>query len=748
MHFKQKIACFNLVLCLFVFFPLHFSYAEAEETVYTQKDLAGLRKAYDSSGKKSKTGAVILLKDQTVHIGQDGSMIKTIHVVGDVFDDKAASDYGQMGFYFDSYYENMELEFAHTVQENGKIIPVSENAIQVRSDPQEYEIERYSNYKLYTFTFPALIKGSSFEFKLRISKKPQIEHHWFDRFEFNFVAHNPSKFVVSRIDPVFLSRLTLNSTGKIIYDLQGPKTKPRLRKTGARDEYQWEISQLEGISLEPEMPSLSSNVSCLTASSIDDWQKIDHWVNKKFSGKADPDPKISRLAMQLTKGIEDQYEKIYQIARFVHSNIKYVSAHLNRDGYEPHSNLQTLEHRYGDCKDQVMLILSLLKAVGIKAFPVLINPGSDQVINWNIPHLSFSHAMVYISVNGKDIFVDTASNILLFPFLDWESQGKKVFVVDGKGGRIITTPEMSADGNISKITKEFKFNGDQYVINTRLQVTGPLSQVYKHYLSAYKEEERLLFLLEQFDYKESARQHIKKVFIDNSNSPGSPLNAGIRMAFDYSPVEFDPTLVYESDILIFKFFPELSGLFDIEKRKNDYVLRYPRTLISEWICHSPAQHFTPKLLPENQLVQTDYFLLSRKVEQKESSVNVTAVLSINNHRVEKSNWQAFKKSLEHVKESWQWKLVFENKFVEDSLTVMQAEAEKDPNDVGLLLKISKYYINNGEYEKALNIIKRAQSIAPENGELYYYKGVAEGFSDLFEASEKSFKRAKTLGYKP
>ncbi|MBU2631397.1 MAG: hypothetical protein KKE61_22525, partial [Proteobacteria bacterium] len=84
----------------------------------------------------------------------------------------------------------------------------------------------------------------------------------------------------------------------------------------------------------------------------------------------------------------------------------------------------------------------------------------------------------------------------------------------------------------------------------------------------------------------------------------------------------------------------------------------------------------------------------------------------------------------------------------DSLALLMAELEKDPKHVGNLIKLSRYYLVKGEYKKAFTLIEQGIILAPENGELYYCQGLAAGYLDLFEESEKYLKKARELGYKP
>ena len=58
--------------------------------------------------------------------------------------------------------------------------------------------------------------------------------------------------------------------------------------------------------------------------------------------------------------------------QFVQNKIRYVSLSFGSNAYHPHHPDEVLQNRYGDCKDKSLLLLSLLRAAGIQAWPALV----------------------------------------------------------------------------------------------------------------------------------------------------------------------------------------------------------------------------------------------------------------------------------------------------------------------------------------------------------------------------------------
>ena len=83
-----------------------------------------------------------------------------------------------------------------------------------------------------------------------------------------------------------------------------------------------------------------------------------------------PDQAVIAKAQDLTAGRESRLEKIEAIADFT-QRIKYASIQLGvgrGGGYQPSPAGDTLQKAYGDCKDKVNLMRSLLAAVASSPF--------------------------------------------------------------------------------------------------------------------------------------------------------------------------------------------------------------------------------------------------------------------------------------------------------------------------------------------------------------------------------------------
>jgi len=181
--------------------------------------------------------------------------------------------------------------------------------------------------------------------------------------------------------------------------------------------YTWVLSDLEPIRREPLSPSLSNLAARLAISyyppsgsnatgikTFANWTDVSSWMSELEDPQAVADDSITNKVRELTATARTEYEKIQAIGRYV-QNIQYISIQtgLGRGGgYRPHLATQIFAKSYGDCKDKANLMRTMLKVLGINAFPVSIYSGDPSYVRteWPSPQ-QFNHCIVAIRVSDE-----------------------------------------------------------------------------------------------------------------------------------------------------------------------------------------------------------------------------------------------------------------------------------------------------------------------------------------------------------
>ena len=112
--------------------------------------------------------------------------------------------------------------------------------------------------------------------------------------------------------------------------------------------------------------------------------------------------------------------------------IQYVSIDLGKSGYEPASAQEVFENKYGDCKDQSALLISMLKEAGIPTYYVLIptNDMGDLIEDFPYP-FQFNHCIVAAEKEGGYQFLDPTAQYHRFAYLLDSDQDRGILIFKG-----------------------------------------------------------------------------------------------------------------------------------------------------------------------------------------------------------------------------------------------------------------------------------------------------------------------------
>jgi hypothetical protein len=196
----------------------------------------------------------------------------------------------------------------------------------------------------------------------------------------------------------------------------------------------------------PEKAMVSPRDLCpeFVATTLDRWETIGARFHAAVADKIESTPEIDALAATIV-GERVGLEAARAIHRWVCGNVQYVAVYLREmSGWVPHSASEVLKNGYGDCKDQFVLMASLLRSRGIEAEPVLVNYDRSFVPFPIATPLQFNHCMAYLPEfdlysNPIDPYRDLGELEVML--------SDKFVVIASPEGRIGRTPAGSADKN-------------------------------------------------------------------------------------------------------------------------------------------------------------------------------------------------------------------------------------------------------------------------------------------------------------
>jgi len=94
--------------------------------------------------------------------------------------------------------------------------------------------------------------------------------------------------------------------------------------------------------------------------------------------------------------------------RFVQEEVRYLAVDIGHGGgLLPNGAGTVLRRRFGDCKDKSVLLVALLRALGVEAWPLLVAANWRGAVQYFQPSTSaFNHAIVTFIAEGRRHFID------------------------------------------------------------------------------------------------------------------------------------------------------------------------------------------------------------------------------------------------------------------------------------------------------------------------------------------------------
>jgi transglutaminase-like putative cysteine protease len=151
-----------------------------------------------------------------------------------------------------------------------------------------------------------------------------------------------------------------------------------------------------------------------------------------------------------------QLETIERLLARVGDQVRYTGIELGEGGLIPRKPAETLNRRFGDCKDKAVLLTALLRASDIPAYVALLNASEDDAdVEPSLPGFGlFNHAVVVVP-GSPAIWIDPTDPYARAGELPVADQGRLALVASPSAMGLVKTPEATSADNREIETREF-----------------------------------------------------------------------------------------------------------------------------------------------------------------------------------------------------------------------------------------------------------------------------------------------------
>ncbi len=144
----------------------------------------------------------------------------------------------------------------------------------------------------------------------------------------------------------------------------------------------------------------------IQVSDCPDWQTIARALVAAWE-KQMPGDAVARMVAEISDFSADPLVRITKAIETVQDEFRYLSVNVELGGQIPAAPDLVIRRRYGDCKDVAFLLVQILRALGLRARPVLVNTYWIKSIGSMLPSPNiFNHAIVEYEIGTEKRWVD------------------------------------------------------------------------------------------------------------------------------------------------------------------------------------------------------------------------------------------------------------------------------------------------------------------------------------------------------
>jgi len=176
------------------------------------------------------------------------------------------------------------------------------------------------------------------------------------------------------------------------------------RRQGRWDEYTVDLRAVTGSDPDDQLPGWYEPASLIRFSSFAGWNQVARWAAATYRGATRPDDRVRVAAERIAARYSEPRDRIRAAARFVQDEVRYVGVEVGEGSHRPRPASQVIEHRFGDCKDKSVLLVSLLSVLGIDAEPALVSSFRGRSLDdWVPSPFAFDHVIVRATLASNEI---------------------------------------------------------------------------------------------------------------------------------------------------------------------------------------------------------------------------------------------------------------------------------------------------------------------------------------------------------
>lgn len=383
---------------------------------------------------------VLLLEDATARLETDGRSTYTLRQVAQILTADGAESWGELALWYVPQRQRVRINWIRVIGPDGTVLRDGPEHQEETSPTVDQGAPVYSERRAIQATLGGVAAGTLVDYSYTLETlQPRLPGD----FRYYWGLNGDS--------PVRRSRFTLD----VPAGMQVPVRERNLgfhaddRVVAGRRVRTWAVADLPAVKWESYGGSPNDVMKAIVVGGTLSWADVAAWYHPMLANRFAVTPEILAAHAAQLKTAQTLDDSLRATYRWVAQDFRYVSLSLGDGGYQPRLPAEVFRTRFGDCKDKTMLFVSLVRHMGLTAYPVLVN--SDGPVDSLFPGIKqFDHMIAAIERKGRGRrieYADVTPSLLRYGELPGALQGEVGLALPDGRVRVVVLPAAPPSGN-------------------------------------------------------------------------------------------------------------------------------------------------------------------------------------------------------------------------------------------------------------------------------------------------------------
>ena len=348
-----------------------------------------------ASPQDASRGTEYLLSDLQVHVDEVES--EYLHNISRASNASGVNDVANISIDFDPQLDRLILHRVTLQRGEETVDELQHGRIEVLQRESRLESGILDGSLTFHLVMSDVRIGDSVDYSYTIEHRdPAWNNRYFGR------------YLLQWGEPVRHSRLRIVShshTPMLVHN--PPHKEPRKADDGTWQSLEWDEENVPAVKFEEGTPEWYEQHPSVQLSQFTSWKEVVDTALPLFTAPGPSSAELATLEKQLTSSASSDAERARSVIRFVQEEIRYTGLELGSGAYRPTPPQEVLQRRYGDCKDKTLLAVTLLRDLGIDAWPALVSTHWGRHLHEKLPSPgNFNHAIVKVRLGSRIYWLD------------------------------------------------------------------------------------------------------------------------------------------------------------------------------------------------------------------------------------------------------------------------------------------------------------------------------------------------------